>query len=187
MKIRINISKPKTIYFECAQPCALKVYCNGLLYAEKPLNKGPFKFNLPIENTYIFDAGSIKLIDVKPLKKVQKTIELPTPDRNKTEFIRDIFYDNDRTSPASINTDEKIILVNKKFFSYPIEVRMFILLHEVGHFFYTEEYKCDTFAAYHFLDIGFNPSQAFESLAGVLHENKRNDHRIDNIFKLLSN
>ena len=63
---------------------------------------------------------------------------------------------------------------------------MFILLHEVGHFFYTEEYKCDTFAAFHFLDMGFNPSQAFESLAGVLHEGKRNDERIDNIFKLLA-
>jgi hypothetical protein len=69
---------------------------------------------------------------------------------------------------------------------YPIEVRLFILLHEVGHFYYSEEWKCDAYAAYHFLEWGCNPSQAFEALAGVLHDNKTNDDRINKIFKTIS-
>jgi hypothetical protein len=185
LALKIKISKPSTIFLTAANPGAVKIYCNEKLYAERPAAKN-FKFNLPYANNYIFSGVPLEIQDIKPLQKVIKTIELPTPDRDKPFGIKDIVYNNDSTSPARIFTNEQIICVNKKFFDYPIEVRMFILLHEVGHFFYTEEWKCDTFAAYHFLDMGFNPSQAFESLAGVLHEGKRNDERIENIFKLLS-
>lgn len=185
MALKITISKPSTIFLTAAAPGAVKIYCNGKLYAEKPATKN-FKFNLPYENTYIFDGPRLEIKNITPLQKVIKTIELPTPDRNKEFGVKEILYNNESTSPARIFTNEQIICVNKKFFDYPIEVRMFILLHEVGHFFYTEEWKCDTFAAFHFLDMGFNPSQAFESLAGVLHQGKRNDERIENIFKLLS-
>lgn len=185
MALKITISKPSSIFLTAAAPGAVKIYCNGKLYAEKPATKN-FKFNLPYENTYIFDGPGLEIKNITPLQKVIKTIELPTPDRNKEFGVKEILYNNESTSPARIFTNEQIICVNKKFFDYPIEVRMFILLHEVGHFFYTEEWKCDTFAAFHFLDMGFNPSQAFESLAGVLHQGKRNDERIENIFKLLS-
>lgn len=185
MNIQLNIQKPSTIHLSASQPGALKVYCNGKLYAEKLATKN-FKFNLPIPNNYTLVGVSLKVDRIAPLEKVVKTIELPTPDRSKAFGIKEILYNNDSPSPARIFTDKQIICVNKKFFSYPIEVRMFILLHEVGHFFYTEEWKCDTFAAYHFLDLGFNPSQAFEALAGVLHPGQRNDERINNIYKLLS-
>lgn len=185
MANKLNIVKPSTVYLTAANSGPVKIYTNGKLYAEKNTTGGKFKINLPVPAVYSFTGVPLKLQKIGPLEIVNKTIELPTPDRNKEVGLEGIFFDDSSNSPARIYTNEKTILVNKKFFEYPIEVRMFILLHEIGHFFYTEEWKCDTFAAYHFLKMGFNPSQAFESLAGVLHPSERNDERIKNIYNLM--
>lgn len=186
-RIKINISlSPKTVIFAAANIGVANIYRNGKLYAEKPFLSSQFQFNFPFKGKYLIVSDTdIKIKEVKPIEKIQHNIVLPLPDRDKVFKVNKIVFDDSKPSPARIFTDVGIICVNRKFLSYPVEVRLFILLHEIGHFYYTEEYKCDTYAAYHFLEWGCNPSQAFESLAGVLHDNATNDKRIDNIFNLL--
>lgn len=165
---------------------AAMVLFNGKLYAERPYTTSTFKFNAPQPGTYTFDGPGLTLAKTEPLQIIDKGIVLPAPDRNKKMGVKAVHFDNSSNSPARIYTDKQIICINSRFLKMPIEVRMFILLHEAGHFLYAEEWKCDTFAAYHFLKMGFNPSQAFESLSGVLHPGEKNDQRIDHIYNLLS-
>lgn len=39
------------------------------------------------------------------------------------------------------------------------EARLFVILHEHGHYLYSDELNCDLFAANEMLKMGFNPSQ----------------------------
>lgn len=184
--MNFTTTAPQTIIFAAPSKGVANIYFNGKLFAVKPFEGGQFKYNLPDAGKYFIKASQgLKIVKIGPLQIVEKNIALPIADRNKTEGIKNVYFDNESNSPARIQTDKQIILVNKQFFNYPIEVRIFILLHEVGHFYYSEEWACDTYAAHHFLKMGYNPSQAFESLAGILHPNQRNDDRIENIYNLL--
>lgn len=183
----MKISSAKSLFFKAAQLGELQVYRNGKLYANRPFVKGLFKFNIPFSGNYEFSGKFFELHKVEPLQKWDKIITLPDRERNKTVGIKKIVIKPDMDSPARIYTDDQVILVSDKWLAYPVEMRFFILLHEVGHFYYQEEWKCDTFAAHWFIKLGFNPSQAFESLAGVLCDSDTNDERINNIYNLLKN
>lgn len=192
----MQVKKPISIFFiSPLKSGILNVYCSGKLYAQRPFNKGQqFKLNIPFKGLYTFEMDGARIVDVTDIQKKHFDISLPQPERNKNAYIKDIFFEDKGSSPARIFTDLNTIVVNRDFFNYPIEVRFFILLHEVGHFFYSTEWKCDNYAAYHFTKIGFNPTQAFESLAGVLHtkngdgtKNERNEERIKKIYNLLKN
>jgi hypothetical protein len=190
----MKINAPSSLFFKSLNNGVLKMYCNNKLYSERPHQKGQiFKINVPFKGDYTYSADGAQFIEKTPIKRDTREIFLPEPERNKKAYIKDIFFDNQKETPARIYTDLNTIVVNHKFFNYPIETRFFILLHELGHFYYSTEWKCDQFAAHHFLKIGFNPSQAFESLAGVLHETKQdgtentqNTDRINRLYKLLS-
>lgn len=164
----------------------LRIFCNGILYAERPfIPSQKFKVNIPFKGNYYFKNNDCKLVAIKPLERTILNIDLPIAERDKTPLIRSFSSDNESKSPARIYTDIGKIVINDRFKNYPIEVRMFILLHEYGHFYYKTEHKCDEFAAFHFCDMGFNPSQAFESLAGVLHDSETNNERINKVYNLL--
>ena len=192
----MKITRPSSIFFKSVENGILKLYANGKLYCERPHKKGQtFKINVPFGGQYLHNEAldGAQFYKLTPIQKDNRIISLPEPERNKKAYIKSIFFDNQKDTPARIYTDLNTIVVNNKFFNYPIEVRFFILLHEVGHFYYKTEWKCDQFAAHHYLKIGFNPSQAFESLAGVLHETKQdgtentqNTERINRIYQLLS-
>ena len=186
-----NISQ----HFKALENGFVNVYRNGLLYCEKPFLKNTlFYINLPFDGFYSFSGFGFFAMGQTPLIKSNITINLPEPERNKPNFgISKVSIDTLSTSPARIAVDKNIIILNPKFFNYPVEIRFFILLHEMGHFFYSTEWKCDQYAAHHFLKMGLNPSQAFESLAGVLHETKQdgtinevNKDRNKRIYKLLT-
>lgn len=173
----------------------INVYRNGLLYCEKPFLKNTaFYINLPFEGFYSFSGYGFIVMETTPLIYSDIKISLPEPERNPASFgIAKVNVDNLSNSPARIAVDKNLIILNPKFFNYPVEIRFFILLHEVGHHFYKTEWKCDQYAAHHFLKMGLNPSQAFESLAGVLHETKKdgsineiNRDRNQRIYNLLS-
>jgi hypothetical protein len=181
--MQIVVNKPTSLFFKPNQKGVLTVYTKGIVYAVRPFKEEVFKINIPFTGTYTFN-GECDLIRQTNLQKCQNVIELPTKERNKLVFVKKVVFD-DISSPARIYTDEGVIIINQDWLNYPIENRFFILLHELGHFYYTTEWKCDTFAAHHFIKLGFNPSQAFESIAGVLCPNKTNDHRIQNILTIL--
>jgi hypothetical protein len=79
------------------------------------------------------------------------------------------------------------IEVGSKFYTYDYCTRVFILLHEVGHFFYKKEPYCDLFAAKHFILKGYNNCTAMYSLSKVLNcSSGANKERVLNLFNNLN-
>lgn len=185
---------PISQHFRAIANGFINVYRNGLLYCERPfLNGQLFYINLPFDGSYSFSGNGFVFMQQTELIKNQQRFNLPKPERTKYFGVNKILVDTLSTSPARIATDKNIIILNPKFFDFSVEVKLFILLHEVGHFYYKTEWKCDQYAAYHFLEMGCNPSQAFESLAGVICEhrpdgtpNEINQDRIKKIYNLLA-
>jgi hypothetical protein len=182
-------------HFRAVENGFVNVYRNGLLYCEKPFLKNTlFYINLPFNGFYSFSGFGFVLMETTSLIYSDIKINLPEPERNAQSFgISKVSIDNLSTSPARIAVDKNLVILNPKFFKYPVEIRFFILLHELGHYFYKTEWKCDQYAAHHFLKMGLNPSQAFASLAGVLHETKAdgtinqvNKDRNERIYNLLA-
>jgi hypothetical protein len=69
---------------------------------------------------------------------------------------------------------------------------MYILLHEVGHYFYSgqgqkSEIYCDLFSANEMLKIGFNPSQIKWAQSGTLSNSETSLERKDKVFNHLRN
>ena len=91
-------------------------------------------------------------------------------------------------TPARNFTGKGLIEVGEKFYKYPYAVRVFILLHELGHFYYKDESLCDLFAAKNFINWGYNNSTAFYALSQVLNcDSDRNKERVTILFKNLNN
>lgn len=187
-------TQPTAQHFRAVKDGSIYVYGNGVLYCERPFFKGQLFFiNLPFAASYSFSGDGFEIMKQTGLIISDINISLPEPERNKQFGILKVTVDSLSNSPARIYTDKKIIVLNPKFFNYSAEVKIFILLHELGHYYYATEWKCDQYAAHHFLKMGCNPSQAFESLAGVLHTEdangnaiKQNNDRINRIYSLLT-
>jgi len=112
-------------------------------------------------------------------------VDIPERFRFKNFVIN---YRNDiGNTPARINTmvSPAIIEVSDKWKAYPPQVRLFVLLHEMGHMFYQTEDKCDNFALKLYLQQGFNASQAFYALSKILHPQGEGLHRIQKLFSTL--
>jgi len=169
------------------------VFRNGNLHCEKPFVKGNFYLNLPLAGHYSFSGFGFETTKLTDLIKSNLVINLPSPERVRKFEINDISFDNESNSPARIYTTKGIIKLNEKFRNFSNEMKLFVLLHECGHFYYSTEWKCDAYAAYHFIHTyNCNPTQAFESLAGVLRPLKadgtphtENEQRINRIYNLL--
>jgi hypothetical protein len=113
------------------------------------------------------------------------SVDIPERFRFKNFVIN---YRNDiGNTPARINTmtSPAIIEVSDKWKAYPPQVRLFVLLHEMGHMFYQTEDKCDNFALKLYLQQGFNASQAFYALSKILHPEGEGLHRIQKLFSTL--
>lgn len=64
----------------------------------------------------------------------------------------------------------------------------FLFWHEIGHFFYYNEHKCDRFAENKMLKYGFNPSQVAECVLKALNCNiKSSFERQKKVFKSQKN
>lgn len=61
-----------------------------------------------------------------------------------------------------------------------------IFAHEIGHFWYKTEWKCDVFAAHVMLLMGFNVSQAWEPNFTVIRNDKSGIHRKKKVTNHLS-
>lgn len=132
---------------------------NGIFYQPKKL---PKFFSLPV-GKYTTDTP---LETIKPFKR--KFPKLPKPNQDKRKFpfqfpanLQFNFFDtHKRISKAGINLKEGKVYIKKTWFeTLPTPQRDFVLLHEVGHYHYLEEEKCDLFAQYQMLKRGYNYSQ----------------------------
>lgn len=189
-----HIKQPTRLKVDAGQPGTLFVWKNGEPYTYIQHQDGTFFVNLPFPGVYKFTQdGKCRVIEAGPIPPVNPPFSLPQPERKRIPGISEIFYDNSNPyTPARINTLTQKVILSPKFFDYPAEIKYFILLHEYGHFFYKTEWKCDQFAAFHYLKTGCNRSAAFAALNDVLHletpdgtPHRLNQQRVNRIYKLL--
>lgn len=116
-----------------------------------------------------------------------KNIKLPPPERNKVKDFRIEYNPNIGRTPARIFTDRGLIEIGKRFYDYPLPFRLFILLHEFGHFYYVTESLADLFALKMYLMLGYNESNAMYALTKILHKGEANKERILKLFDTIKN
>jgi len=212
----MQVNKPGTFYIKFTGPEMPRVFKlfhdkHGLYYFRVLQGKAPrIKFNLVHPGNYTSNV---------PFEVVKQTeIEIPSnlpafPEYERSELKDFVIQDNfDFTgSPARVFVKEGRVEKSRSFYNLPKPVRVFILLHEVGHFFYginkadlakaekmndrqareyltqrrnESETKCDLFALVTYLRMGYNRSMAFYSLSRVLKESQAN---VDRLKKLVNN
>jgi hypothetical protein len=185
-EIVVNDGKPKTFYIKFFEPLPRKfcLFRNGELYFERFLNglTPRIKFNIPNPGIYVSKNNFeiLKCVDIEIPKVIH---DLPEAERSRIKNF--VIVDNPslEDTPARVFTDRGIIEKGKSFNSYPKPMRVFFLLHEVGHFYYETEKYCDLFALTHFLQMGYNMSTAIYCLTNVLKRNKQNLERTLFIYK----
>lgn len=180
--MKFEITAPSTIYVNGLQETDhINVYLKGLpkpYFFRVLFKKYPsIKFNLCHPGSYSMTAGKVEKI--APIEIQKFNYKLPAHDRERMKFFE--FRKNPTLtgSPARNFTKTGIIETGTKFPHYPFAVRLFILLHEIGHFYYFDETNADAWAAKTFIDMGYNESTALYSLSNVLNfETTRNKDRI---------
>lgn len=152
----VNLSvKNKTGFYS---PTDVKIYDDkGHVFYEKSCNnknQGQVFFNLP-EGEFTSE-NKVHLLN-RPLRYILPALPfqehiIPIP-----EDIEIIKTDNPHTCTILLATGK--ILCDYKVFDWPLANRTHVLFHELGHYYYKTESKCDIFASRKMLKIGYNPSQ----------------------------
>lgn len=124
---------------------------------------------------------------VEPLQTNGESIKLPAPERTEWKDFRIVRNPDLKGTPARIFAKTGLIEIGEDFEKYPSPVRLFILLHEVGHMFYKTEWKTDLFALKIYLMLGFNESNAFYALSKVLSHSRENVDRVKRLFHSINN
>lgn len=184
--MRLVVNKPATVYirFLIDMPVLFQLYdAGGNLYFFRYLDgKTPrIKFNVVDPGDYTsptpFEAyKSTSLVTPFLLPA------LPKADRDRWKPVT-VRYNSALTdTPAAIYTDTGLIETGPNFYTYPAPIRLFLLLHEVGHLFYSDEDNCDLYALVNYLRMGYNRSMAYYALANILRRTPANIERLKSIF-----
>jgi hypothetical protein len=152
---------------------------NGILYHERefkqPVNF--FTFNAVKSGEYTF-TQPVQKSETAPIKKLSTAgIFLP----NKERFYKADFYivkNDNYDGKARMYKETGEIQTGRLFEQYNEQIKEFIILHEIGHFFYSTEWKCDLYALMQYLKKGYNQSQAYSALSKVLYKSPENLQRI---------
>ena len=167
----------------------VKVLFNGEIWIERDLPQGTKFINF---NT--LEDGEITLVNggtitSEPLELKPCNIRLYEPERQRARDYKIVFnpYLTLQDTPARIFTlkSPAVIEIGRRYYTYPPQVRIFILLHERGHMLYQSEHKTDCWALKQYLGMGYNASQAFNALHKVLHTSEKSQYRIKKLFNEL--
>lgn len=123
-------------------------------------------FNLP-RGEYLTDNKLRELpipvrYDCPPLPDFEKVRKVPK--------IKIIIKPNPHKCSVYYNTGK--IIIDPTFANQALPKLKHILYHEIGHFRYKTEYKCDMFSCREMLKNGFNPSQCIKVMLHNLSSDK---------------
>lgn len=142
---------------------------NKLFYYHHGNKKGRFFFNLP-KGEYFTNNNIEKLIEpvtvelpILPPAEKSKTL----PSKVKVQFL-------ENPNKASILVDKHKVFVDPKILKLSLPSIIFVLFHEIGHYYYKTEEYCDLFAVREMLKRGFNPSQCGIAIDEALSDKSRN-------------
>lgn len=166
----------------CSPSSIVKIYDKkgNVFYSHENKRGGKIHFNLP--------AGTYKSEErIKPYKfRVYKTRKPYKPERTFPLPEKFTFKYVENPNKCTIYLDRGLIIWDKDFFNSLLKPeKVFILFHEIGHYFYSTEKKCDVFAAYYMLKMGYNPSQIFKSQNITLSNKPHTIERKINVFETL--
>ena len=182
-----TITKPSTVILALPGQCVrVNVFFNGQLYFFREIQgkHSEIKFNLVHPGKYEVNKGEVK--QILPIQITPLDFTMPEPDRNRMKEYKIIHNPTLQGTPARNFTKTGLIETGVNFWKFPFPVRLFILLHEIGHFYYSDETNCDLFAAKTFVKMGYNNSTAYYSLSKVLHPSEKNNERLKQLFKHLN-
>jgi hypothetical protein len=160
----------------------------GVYYSRKlPTQWDCFEMNILHPDIYTFSS----FCDIEEIGDVSTSgdsIKMCLPERFRYKPFVIKRVNNIGHTPARINTlaTPAVIEVGDKFYTLPKQVRLFVLLHELGHMFYKTEWKVDRFALKAFLAAGGNKSQAIIALTRILKDNPQNRDRISKLFNTIN-
>lgn len=170
------------------KPIRVEVYNDkGKVYFFRELG-GKFesiKFNVAHKGHYSI-SEDCKSIEVKDIVIDEIKQQLPTPDRKGFKPLKFVNNPDLITSPARAFRKTGIIEKGKLFYTLPFPIRVFILCHEIGHFFYKDEDNADLFAVKLYVKNGYNRSVAIYSLTKVLNPTPKNIIRVEKLFKTVT-
>ena len=154
----------------------VNVYVNGTLFYFAKADKF---FNLPKGKYKI--SGSY---DVLPFRLPDVSINFHEPEKNvKFSGIKKIVF-ADNANKCSVDINKGLVIFDKKFYkTLKKHEFLFIIYHEIGHYFYYKEKYCDDFATACLLNTGYNPSQLFNVSKKTLFSTTRKLHNYNSLKK----
>jgi hypothetical protein len=183
----IEISKPSTVYlaFTGELPRLFIIWSAAdcpeyFRYMDGHTPR--IKFNLPVPGLYDGNVPYeiVKIVDIE----IPKLPVLPKANRDRLKREPTVIYDPNWTeSTASNFTEDNIIIHGPNWKKLIPPIRLFIDLHEIGHYFYQEEENCDLYAFVNFLRMGYNRSTAYYALTSVLGRQPEAVNRIRTMFQ----
>lgn len=177
--MRREIIVHKKCGFRCVDREPVLIYetkRNKIFYLHTGNQNGNFYFNLPKGKFYTFNK-----IEVLKNPIPVNLPKLPAPEKNNTLPKKVKVYFLENPHKASIITSINEIKVDPKILNLTLPTIVFIMFHELGHYFYSDEKKCDLFAAVQMMKRGFNPSQC-----GIAIDNALSEKSFDRKFCLIN-
>jgi hypothetical protein len=174
------IEEPCTLEFKTNCASLTISFNSGQLYHVQAPAFPITKVKFPIGGEF---TANCQIVGATPGIKKPKEILKPEQDRFYNSRLFHVVYNADlKDSPARIFYDTGRCEIGPSFKNYPYQYQKFILEHEKGHCFYSDEFNCDIFALNEFLQKGFNLSQAYGALKYVLQKSPQNIQRIEKIY-----
>jgi len=166
----LRISTPRTITVMASNPnefFAINSNTGEIYFQKFNLQSNIVTFNLPQPGGYNLTFNQpVEVLEQTELQYVPVLFELPkmdNPDPIPTPLTVVINPDLKGT-PAQTIPGIRLIQFQPEFEIWPEPVKMFIYLHELGHFHYESCFDADLYALKNFFEMGYNISQAIYAL-----------------------
>lgn len=183
--MQIVVNNPGTYYFKFSQHMPRKLELKdsqGRLYYLRYFDKVPrFKVNIPDADTYTSNVP-VQVLKITDIEIPTSWPTLPPPERDRWQKSKIVYNPNLNGTPVRIFSKEGIIETSPNFYDIPPVIRLFLLLHEEGHYFYVTEEYCDLWALINYLRMGYNRSMAFYALSHYLSRHPENIKRVYQLF-----
>jgi len=138
-------------------------------------------FNLPIVGK-VYIKGKYKRLPSKIITAVKLKYYKPEKNVDFKGIQRIVFSKN--PNKCSIDVSSGTLIFDTDFFKkLNVAQLYFILSHEIGHYFYYTEKKCDAFASAVMLLLGFNPSQVIAASHSTLIDEFRKNENLAQLLK----
>jgi hypothetical protein len=149
---------------------------------DKDLNRFYFFYKREKGKEFPLPAGIYEIEGLFEEKKYFFNSKIPEPEK-KNKISKTLLFITKNPNKASIDVIRKKIYIDKDIFQAPEPVRLAILLHELGHYYYYNERKCDLFSAIEMRKAGFPKSIISAAFLSALYSDFRKKH----IYKKIKN